>query len=112
MTLIRGSRSWRSKPSQGRQIHVVQRVDLNPLDFQRWVAGVSYQYNEYLRFALDSQNLLFYHSQFSVPISYASRFNYVPGGTFNGRGLPSKGSIPNTVPLDTHAIFLNMEFAY
>jgi len=87
-------------------------VNKNPLDFQRFVAGVSYQYNEYLRFALDSQNLLFYHSQFSVPISYASQFNYVPGGTFNGRGLPTKGSIPNTVPLDTHAIFLNMEFAY
>ena len=87
-------------------------VNKDPLDFQRFVAGVSYQYNEYLRFALDSQNLLFYHSQFSVPISYASRFNYVPGGTFNGRGLPSKGAIPNTVPLDTHAIFLNMEFAY
>jgi hypothetical protein len=87
-------------------------VNKNPLDFQRFVAGVSYQYNEYLRFALDSQNLLFYHSQFSVPISYASKFGYVPGSTFNGRGLPTKGSIPNTVPLDTHAIFLNMEFAY
>jgi hypothetical protein len=87
-------------------------VNKNPLDFQRFVAGVSYQYNEYLRFALDSQNLLFYHSQFSVPVSYASQFGYVPGGTFNGRGLPTKGSIPNTVPLDTHAIFLNMEFAY
>jgi hypothetical protein len=87
-------------------------VNENPLDFQRFVAGVSYQYNEYLRFALDSQNLLFYHDQMSVPISYASEFNYVGGSTFNGRKLPKTGSIPNTVPLDTHAIFLNMEFAY
>ncbi len=87
-------------------------VNKNPLDFQRFVAGVGYQYNEYLRFALDSQNLLFYHDQFSVPIAYASQFNYVPGSTVNGRGLPPKGSIPNTVPIDMHAIFLNMEFAY
>jgi hypothetical protein len=84
----------------------------NPLDFQRFVAGVSYQYNEYLRFALDSQNLLFYHSQFSVPISYAKGFGYVPGSTLNGRKLPATGSIPNVVPFDMHAIFLNVEFAY
>jgi hypothetical protein len=87
-------------------------VNEDPLDFTRIVAGVSYTYNEYLRFALDSQNLLFYHDQFAVPISYASQFNYVGGSTFNGRKLPKTGSIPNVVPLDTHAIFLNMEFAY
>ena len=84
----------------------------NPLDFQRFVAGISYQYNEYLRFALDSQNLLFYHDQFGVPISYASKFHYVGGSAFNGRKLPKTGTIPNAVPLDTHAIFLNIEFAY
>ena len=44
-------------------------VNTDPLDFQRFVVGLSYQYNEYLRFALDSQNLLFYHSQFSMPVS-------------------------------------------
>jgi hypothetical protein len=87
-------------------------VNEDPLDFMRFVAGISYQYNEYLRFALDSQNLLFYHDQFSVPISYAKDFNYAAGGTLNGRKLPKTGSIPNTVPLDTHAIFLNIEFAY
>ena len=87
-------------------------VNEDPLDFMRFVAGISYQYNEYLRFALDSQNLLFYHDQFSVPISYAKNFNYAAGGTLNGRKLPATGSIPNTVPLDTHAIFLNIEFAY
>ena len=84
----------------------------NPLDFQRFVVGLSYQYNEYLRFALDSQNLLFYHDQLSLPISYLSKFNYVPGGKFNGQLLPKSGSIPNLVPLDTHALFLNVEFAY
>ena len=49
----------------------------------RWISnaswlGISYQYNEYLRFALDSQNLLFYHNQFGIPVSYAEQFNYVP----------------------------------
>jgi hypothetical protein len=86
----------------------------NPLDFQRFVAGISYQYNEYLRVALDSQNLLFYHDQFGLPVSKAATFNYVPGSTLNGRRLPSTGSfvIPNLVPRDTHSVFLNMEFAY
>jgi hypothetical protein len=95
----------------------------NPLDFQRVIAGVSYQYNEYLRFALDSQNILFYHSQESMPIASAASYNYIPGGTFNGRLLPARqtkaktpfaydGTIPFLVPRDTHAIFLNMEFSY
>jgi hypothetical protein len=87
-------------------------VNEDPLDFQRLVAGISYQYNEYLRFALDSQNLMFYHDQFSMPVSYLQGFGYVPGSVLNGRKVPKTGSIPNLVPLDTHAIFLNMEFAY
>ena len=93
----------------------------DPLDFQRVVAGVSYQYNEYMRFALDSQNLLFYHNQESMPIASAASYNYVPGSSFNGRLLPDKattkpfaynGTIPFLVPRDTHAIFLNMELSY
>jgi hypothetical protein len=84
----------------------------DPLDFQRLVLGLSYQYNEYVRIALDSQSLLFYHDQFSLPINYLSKFNYVPGGKFNGQLLPKTGSIANLVPLDTHAVFLNVEFAY
>lgn len=86
----------------------------NPLDFQRFIAGVSYQYNEYLRFALDSQNILFYHNQFGLPVSNAATFNYVPGSKLNGQLLPKSGStgIPNLVPRDTHAIFANIEFAY
>jgi hypothetical protein len=90
----------------------------NPLDFQRFVAGISYQYNEYLRFALDSQNLLFYHDQFGLSIPAAAGYNYVPGSKFNGWFLPKTipaslgGKIPDLVPRDTHSIFLNMEFAY
>jgi len=84
----------------------------NPLDFYRWVFGLSYQYNEYLRFAIDTQNISFYHGQQTIPISVLKPFGYSPGGTFNGQTLPKTGSIPNMVPRDTHSIFANVEFAY
>jgi cell division protein FtsB len=84
----------------------------DPLDFQRFVVGVSYQVNEFLRFAVDSQNTLFYHNQQARPISYLSQFGYVPGSSFNGLLLPATGDIPFLVPRDTHAIFVNMEFNY
>jgi len=84
----------------------------NPLDFQRFVVGVSYQVNEFLRFALNSQNTLFYRDQQSRSISYLSQFGYVPGSSFNGLLLPATGAIPFLVPRDTHSIFANMEFNY
>ena len=84
----------------------------DPLDFYRWVFGISYQYNEYLRFAIDSQNLSFYHSQQSIPISVLKPFGYTPGGTLNGQTLPKTGSIPEMVQRDTHSIFANVEFSY
>jgi hypothetical protein len=84
----------------------------DPLDFQRWVFGVSYRYNEYLRFAIDSQNISYYHSQQSIPIAVLRPFGYSTGGTFNGQTLPKTGSIPEMVQRDTHSIFANVEFAY
>jgi hypothetical protein len=95
-------------------------VTSDPLDFQRFVVGLSYQFNEYLRIAVDSQNLLFYHKQFGIPIRDATKFNYVPGAKLNGQTLPGNPAvpaslntiIPNLVPRDTHAFFLNLEFAY
>ena len=84
----------------------------NPLDFYRWIFGLSYQYNEYLRFAIDSQNLSFYHSQQAIPISVLKPFGYSPGGTLNGQTLPKTGSIPEMVQRDTHSIFANVEFSY
>ena len=84
----------------------------NPLDFYKWVFGISYQYNEYLRFAIDSQNISYYHSQQSIPISALKPFGYSPGGTFNGQTLPKTGSIPDMVQRDTHSIFANVEFNY
>jgi hypothetical protein len=75
-------------------------VDTDPLDFQRIVGGISYRYNKNVRFALDSQNLIFYHSQFTFPGSELARFK--PGAT----------SVPNAVPNDTNALFFNVEFNY
>jgi hypothetical protein len=84
----------------------------DPLDFQRFIVGVSYQVNEFLRFAVDSDNMLFYHNQESIPVNYLAKYGYVPNGTFNGLLLPSQGSIPYMVQRDTHSIFANFEFNY
>ncbi|MGD0075198.1 MAG: hypothetical protein ABSD31_12800 [Candidatus Binataceae bacterium] len=89
------------------------KVPSDPLDFQRFIVGVNYQYNEYLRFALDSQNVMFYHNQMSLPVTtLKSQYNYVPGAKLNSILLPQQGSIPFLVPRDTHSIFLNVEFNY
>ncbi len=85
---------------------------VDPLDFERFIVGVSYQYNEFLRFALDTQNMLFYHNQMAMTVPQLEKYNYVPGATLNGRKVPKTGFIPNLVPFDTHSIFLNVEFSY
>jgi hypothetical protein len=69
----------------------------NPLDFQRFVVGVAYQYNEYLRFAVDSQNLSFYHKQFGIPVGTAGGFGYATG-TFNGRQQPEPEEFHDSEP--------------
>jgi hypothetical protein len=94
-------------------------VRKNPLDFQRFVLGVSYQFNEYLRIAISNQALLFYHRQFGMTVRDLMQFNYVPGSRLNGQILPGNPNNPsslktvigNLVPRDTHAFFLNLEFA-
>jgi hypothetical protein len=88
------------------------KFNSDPLDFQRFIVGLSYQVNEYLRFAVDSQNFLFYHNQESIPVTYLSQFGYDPGSAFNGRKVPATGDIPFMVPRDTHSIFANLEFNY
>ncbi len=82
------------------------QVNKDPFDFQRLVLGIAYQYNEYLSFALDTQNIFYYHSQFSVPVSYAKEFNWTAPKGFAG------SSIADAVPRDVHAIMLNVQFAY
>jgi len=81
-------------------------IQNNPLDFQRWVVGVQWQINEYLRVAIDNQNVNYYHSQHDV--SFASVDAYQPG-IFK---KPGAGQVVDAVPVDTHSIFLNLEFSY
>jgi hypothetical protein len=69
--------------------------------------GVSYQYNEYLRFAIDSDNLDFYQGQFEFPTAYAKSFNSAASFT-----PLSKTLIKDVVPRDIHAFFLHVEFDY
>jgi hypothetical protein len=82
-------------------------VQKDPFDFERWIVGVSYQYNEYLRLAIDSDNLDFYHSQFNFPTVYAKSFNSAAVFT-----PLSKTFIQDVVPRDIHSIFLHVEFTY
>jgi hypothetical protein len=79
-------------------------VDVNPFDFQRWVAGISYQYNEFLRFSLDSQNMLYYHNNFA--------FSHAEANHFSTGAFPATGSVPNSVFRDGHSFWLNAEFNF
>jgi len=80
-------------------------VDENPFDFQRWTAGISYQYNEFLRFALDTQNMMYYHKNFAFSRAEADHFG---PGAFS----PSTGTVPNSVFRDGHSFWLNAEFNF
>lgn len=72
-------------------------VNNNPLDFHRVIGGISYSFSKNLDLALDSQNLIYSHSQF----------------TFPANELPSITTpIANAVPDNTNAIFFNMQFNY
>ena len=71
------------------------RVDKNPLDFQRYMIGVGYKANKYLRFALDLQELDYYHEQFDFPASF-------------GLKSPTKSAVPDGI----RTVFLNVEFNY
>jgi hypothetical protein len=84
-------------------------VSKDPFDFQRFVIGVAYQYNEYLRFAVDSQNVLYYHSQTAVPLAEALSFNNA--AKYSPIAIANK-AITGAVFPDMHAIFLNVEFSY
>lgn len=82
------------------------KANVNPFDFQRFVVGMSYKYNKYLRFALDSQNLLYYHDQFTFPGAEFATFSPTDAKPFLTTG------VPDSVMRDIHSIFLNVEFAY
>ena len=83
-------------------------VEKNPFDFQRWIAGISYQYNEFLRFSLDSQNMLYYHNNFNFPIAEANHF----GAQTYSAAAVARGSVADSVFRDGHSFWLNAEFNF
>ncbi len=80
-------------------------VATNPLDFRTVVGGISYTYGKYWQFALDSQNVIYYHGQFTFPTSELARFN-------PGLAASNPNGIPNAVPDSSNAIFFNVQFNY
>ena len=76
----------------------------NPLDFQRIIGGISYKFNEHFEFAVDSQNRNI-HSQFTMSASQIATFS-------PSLAAANPDGIPNVVPGDTNAVFLNLLFNY
>jgi hypothetical protein len=94
-------------------------VDRDPLDFYRYMVGVEWQINEFIRLAVDTQNLNFYHSQEPFSTAYANKFGdvFLPvpdtkTGAAKGATFAPPKSISDPVPRDTHVIELNLEFAF
>ncbi|MGH8220201.1 MAG: hypothetical protein ACREUT_16800 [Steroidobacteraceae bacterium] len=77
----------------------------NPLDFQRVVLGLSYEYNGHLSFALDDQNLNFRHGQFAMSAAQIETFS-------KSLAAANPQGIPNAVPTDTNVIMFNVQFSY
>ncbi len=75
----------------------------NPLDFDRWVAGVQYLISKNVRIAIDSQNLSYYHDQFTFPGAELT--------SLSGANTLQKNT-KFAVPRDTHGFYLNLEFRY
>ena len=77
------------------------RKSKDPLDFTRYDLGVQWLINKYLRVALDSQAIQYYHGQFDfVGSGHAGNPKVKPVVT------------PFSVARDTHAFFLHLEFRY
>ncbi len=93
------------------------KVDNDPLDFYRYMVGVEWQINEFVRLAVDTQNLSFYHDQEPFSTAYANKFAnvFLPIKNTSSAGAapfqPPK-TIAQPVPRDTHAVELNLEFAF
>jgi len=69
------------------------------------IVGISYKYNDHLRLALDTQNLLYTHNQFTFPQGELAEFNPTVAAQ-------SVSAIANAVPTSMKAVFLNIEFKF
>ncbi len=93
------------------------KVDRDPLDFYRYMVGVEWQINEFVRLAVDTQNLNFYHGQEAFSTAYANTFGevFLPIKNTTAKGappFPAPKTVTDPVPRETHAIELNLEFAF
>jgi len=80
-------------------------VGTNPLDFYRIVAGLQYKCNDRLRFSVVSQSVTFDHSQFTFPNSQLLVLS-------PSLAASHPNGIPNAVPPNIGAIFVNVEFNF
>jgi len=87
------------------QFHPNTNVSNNPLDFRTLTAGISYKYGKYWQFAVDSKNILFYHSQFTFPSAQLALLSPSVAALY-----PS--GIPNAVPGNTNQISFNVLFNF
>jgi hypothetical protein len=81
-------------------------VKMDPFDWIRVVIGISYQWNEYVRIALDYQSIIYYHPQFNFPVSYAKTLGFTAPSGFTNT------SIPTVVLPDMQTVMLNFEYAF
>jgi TolA-binding protein len=80
-------------------------IPKDPIDFHRLVLGINYTYNKHLRFAVDSQNVLYRYSQFTYPASSLAQFS-------SKLAKANPNGIAKAVPPNVQSIFLNMEFSF
>ena len=80
-------------------------VTTNPLDFRTVVGGISYKYTKYWQFALDNQNVIYYHKQFAFPAAELATFS-------QSLAASNPNGIANAVPDSSNAIFFNVLFNY
>jgi hypothetical protein len=93
------------------------KVNNDPLDFYRYMVGLEWQINEFMRLAVDTQNLQFDQSQEPFSTAYANHFAkvFLPIKNTSAAGAapfqPPK-TVTDPVPRDTHVLELNLEFAF
>jgi hypothetical protein len=80
-------------------------ISKNPDDFNRYIFGVNYRVNRSMRFAVDTQNLVFTHSQYTMPAADVKPFS-------NSLANANPNGIANVVPDKLRALFVNMEFSF
>ncbi len=80
-------------------------VPTDPFDFHRIVAGVAYKINPRLRLAINSQNLVYSHSQFTYPAASIALFSPLLAAA-------NPNGIDNAVPTGIKAAFVSFEFTF